>query len=121
MKKLAILVSLALLPLSLSAQNTGTGLRPFGSFTSSGFDTINNQNLNANLAIPIVSSAGRGTPLNLSMVNNSLLWQKIGGWTPVTDSSGNPTWGWQSDFPAGGTLSYTSNTQNIKCHAANCT
>src|SRR5713226_5255903 len=105
MKKLAVIVSLALLPVSLCAQNTGVGLPAFGSFTG-GFDTINNQNLNAYLAIPVASSTGRGISLNLSLVNNSLLWQKVGsGWTPATDSAGNPTWGWLKDFPVGGTLS----------------
>jgi len=115
MKKLTILVLLALFPVSLRGQNTGTGLPPFGSFTSGGIDTVNNQNLNVYLGIPVASSSGRGLPLNLSLVNNSLVWNKASSWTPVTDSLGNPTWGWQKDFPAGGMASYTSNTQNVKC------
>ena len=112
MKKL-ILLALVLIPVSAHAQ---TGIPPFGSLSSTPFDTINNQNLNVYFAIPIMSSAGRGMPLSLSLINNSLIWKKSGStWTPVTDQSGNPTWGWQKDFPAGGIFRYTSNTTNVKC------
>src|SRR3989442_1820879 len=113
MKRLLLLITPAVLPSRLCAQNTG--LPSFGSFTSGGLDTINNQNLNVYFGADIASSAGRGLPLSLSLVNNSLVWKKVGGWTPVTDSSGNPTWGWQKDFPIGGSVSFTANTVNSKC------
>src|SRR6266481_2807702 len=118
MKKLAVLLSLALLPVSLCAQNTGTGLPPFGSFTPGAFDTINNQNLNAYFAIPLVSSPGRNFAFNLTASYNSLVWQKTTSgtiaWTPVTDGNGNPTWGWAKDIP-GGQPGYKSITTTIKC------
>ncbi|MGH9745216.1 MAG: RHS repeat domain-containing protein [Candidatus Acidiferrales bacterium] len=33
----------------------------------------------------------------------------------MTDSNGNHTWGWQKDFPPGGTVSNTTVTRQIKC------
>jgi RHS repeat-associated protein len=115
MKKLALTAMLLLLPVVLSAQ---TGLPPFGSFTPSNFDTVNNQNLNAVFSIPIMSSPGRGLPLNLGLDYNTLIWTKNAagnGWIPVPDASGNPTWGWQKDFPAGGSVTYYTYSRNIKC------
>jgi RHS repeat-associated protein len=115
MKKLILLSGLFILfPLFLFAQ---TGLPPFGSFSGSSFDTVNNSNLNAVFSIPIVSSPGRGLPLSLNLNYNTLIWQNSGTtWTPVTDSSGNPTWGWRKDFPAGGSVSYWTYTGQIKCY-----
>lgn len=116
MRRIVLLIALLLVCGRATAQNTGTGIPAFGSFTNGGFDTINNQNLNTYIAIPIAASAGRGMPLSLALVYNSLIWQKVNGsWAPATDSSGNPTWGWQKDFPAGGSLSYSTSTHLAKC------
>ena len=102
MKKQILLATLFFLfPCLLAAQ---TGLPPFGSFTSGGFDTINNQNLNVAFSIPIASSAGRGLPLNLNLAYNSLIWSNGTMWTP------DPSWGWQRDFPSGGSISYSTST-----------
>src|SRR5437588_9801326 len=110
MKKLAILILLALFPVSLSAQNTGIGLPPFGSFTQGGFDTINNQDLNASIAIPIASSAGRGLPLNVALTYNSQIFQISGGVViPATN------WGWIWDFPPGGQSTNESASFQVKC------
>ena len=103
MKKQILLSGVFLVfPVLLLAQTTG--LPPFGSFTNGGFDTINNQNLNAVFSIPIVSSSGRGLPLNLTLNYNTLIWVKGTVWTPA----GN--WGWQKDFPSGGSISYSTST-----------
>ena len=111
-----IFMVLASLPFSLLAQNTGTGVQPFGSYSSFGFDTLNNQNLNAYFAIPLTSSTGRGLPLSVTLTNNSLIWQAAGtAWAPVVDQSGNPTWGWLKDIPTGGTIQYKSSTASLKC------
>jgi RHS repeat-associated protein len=92
-----LLLVLAVLSLPLGTRSQ-TGLPAFGSFQSSGFDVVNQQNLNAVFAIPISSIPGRGQGFQYSLVNNSLLWAQTGGtpnaWTPVTDASGNPSWGW---------------------------
>ena len=113
MRKLLSLLAFVLLPTCLFAQ---AGLPPFGSFSSFGFDTVNNQNLNVVFSIPIMSSPGRGMPLNLNLTYNSLVYQKAGNaWFPVTDASGNPTWGWTKDFPSGGYVTYTTFTENLKC------
>src|SRR5258707_271801 len=102
MNKSILLLGIFLSFPPLVCGQTGLGLPPFGSFTSDGFDTVNNQILNVFFAIPIASSSGRGLPLNLNLAYNSLIWQKSSGtWIPRTDASGNPTWGWQKDFPAG--------------------
>ncbi len=75
-----------------------TGFPAFGSFQSTGFDAVNQQNLNANFVIPIFSIPARGQTFRYNLVNNSLLWTQTGGtpnaWTPVTDASRNPTWCW---------------------------
>src|SRR5277367_2026796 len=114
MRKLLLLILVALSPTVLFAQ--ALGLPSFGSFTPGGFDTVNNQDLNIYFSIPIVSSTGRGLPLNLSLTNNSLVWQNYGGlWFPTVDFSGNPTWGWQKDFPTGGVSYYTYTTAPLKC------
>lgn len=106
-KKIPLAALFFLFPCLLAAQ---TGLPPFGSFTQGGFDTVNNQNLNVVFSIPIASSAGRGLPLNLNLVYNSLIWNKGTMWTPAS------SWGWQKDFPVG-SISYTTYTSNpIKCY-----
>ncbi len=116
MKNTAILLFFALWVPASVAQNPGTGLTPFGSLSSFGFDTINNQNLNAYFAIPLVSSPGRGYSLTVSLINNSLIWQKAGtNWVPVVDQTGTPTWGWLEGMPPGGKVQFKSNTGNLKC------
>src|SRR2546428_5820403 len=117
MKTLACLL-LAFVALPAVAQ---TGLPPFGSFQSAGFDTVNLQNLNDNFSIPIVSVPGRGTDFAFSIAFNSLLWQKQTGtpntWQPVVDASGNPNWGWQKDIYGGGGA-FSKFIQKIKCFFA---
>src|SRR5438876_1160731 len=99
-----------------------TGLPPFGSFQSAGFDTVNLQNLNDNFSIPIVSVPGRGTDFAFSIAFNSLMWQKQTGtpntWQPVVDASGNPNWGWQKDI-YGGVVLFSKFTQTIKSFDGN--
>jgi RHS repeat-associated protein len=113
MKKLALLVSFVLLPIALYAQNTGVGLVPFGSFTQFGFDTVNNQNLNTILTIPIVSSTGRGLPLSVPLTYNSQIYGISGGLAlPVSN------FGWVWDLPPGGTSSYTTSSYQVKCYQA---
>jgi RHS repeat-associated protein len=116
MRKVTLLLASLLCPFMLFAQNTGVGLPAFGSFTQGGFDTVNNQNLNAFISIPIASSPGRGIPLNFSLVNNSMLWKNASNtWAPRTDAAGNPTWGWHKDFPVGGYVGYSTTTNQLKC------
>jgi RHS repeat-associated protein len=98
MRRTPIILCLALLAL-VSPTFAQTGFPAFGSFHSTGFDAVNQQNLNAISAIPIMSTPGRGQSFQYSLVNNSLLWTKttVGStttWSSVTDASGNPTWGW---------------------------
>jgi hypothetical protein len=87
-----------------SAQDPQTGIPPFSSIQSVGIDNINQQNLNANFSIPIVSSPGRSSNFSFPIVNDSLIWVKgVSAWTPIVDGSGNPTWGWQDALPVGTT------------------
>src|SRR5262249_46240868 len=102
MRRALFYLCLSLFAVSTLAQTTG--VPPFGSFDEGRFDTVNVGNLNANFSIPIVSSPGRVTPFNLSLVYDSLLWQnagQAGGWVPVTDNAGNAIWGWKTTWPLG--------------------
>src|ERR1700676_1137752 len=106
MRRLAVLLALLLAPSFLQAQNPGTGLPQFGSFTPGGFDTVNNQNLNVVFSIPLISSTGRGMPLNLSMTYNSLVYQNYQGmWLPAVPGG---LLGWL--LPGPGTVTYTAST-----------
>src|SRR6266404_3018784 len=108
---LALLIAFVLAPSHLQAQNTGTGLPSFSSFTSGGFDTVNNQNLNVLFSIPLISSAGRGMPLNLSLTYNSLVYQNYqNSWLPAAPIG---AWGWF--MPGSGYVSYTSQTTVTRC------
>jgi hypothetical protein len=93
-----------------------TGYPPFGSLQTGAFDGINLQDLNVNFSIPVITSAGRQMTFRLPIVYDSLIWLKGTGWTPVTDSHGNPTWGWKEDLPAG-QIKYTTSTEMFKCYA----
>jgi len=95
----------------LQAQNTGTGLPSFGSFTSGGFDTVNNQNLNVLFSIPLISSAGRGMPLNLPLTYNSLVYQNYQNtWLPAPPYG---EWGWFQ--PGTGSVTWTSQLTSFRC------
>jgi RHS repeat-associated protein len=67
------------------AQNPGTGLYPFGSFDSRGFDSVNIGNLNTHFEIPIVNKQGRGLSFNYSLAYDGLVWSS-------TSSSGTGYW-----------------------------
>ena len=110
MKKLILAIALFVSASSLQAQNTGTGLPSFGSFTSGGFDTINNQNLNVLFSIPLVSSSGRGMPLNLSLTYNSVIYRDyLGMWYPLPVGK----LGWFT--PSAGYITYSTRTNSVKC------
>jgi YD repeat-containing protein len=102
------------------AQDPQTGYPPYGSFAPGGFDGANLQNLNTNFSIRAVASPGRGMNFQSRIVYDSLLWTQVTAngttsWTPVTDSSGNPTWGWKEDAPGGYIKSHSTTTGQTKC------
>src|SRR5713226_1400636 len=117
MRRIAFILFLGLFSLA-PCTLAQTGFPAFGSFERSGFDAVNRQNLNAVFVIPIMSTPGRGQSFQYALINNSLLWTKSGGvWTPVTDASGSPTWGWNYG-PAGhgvGQLLYGYVSSQAKC------
>ena len=110
-----VLILLILCAINLSAQNTGTGTPNFGSFTTgTKNDIINNQNLNIHFTAPLSSQKGRG-PLNFHFeeIYDSQIWLPVpnGGttsWTPVLDSYGHQTFGWQTGMPTGNISESTS-------------
>jgi RHS repeat-associated protein len=120
MKRLIWLAVAFLLAGVAFAQDPVTGIPPFSSIESGGFDNINRQNLNANVSFPIVSVPARGGSFGFAVVNDSLIWKKVTvgsttSWTPVTDKNGNPTYGWLNETPVGQTpYSYST----IRCHDA---
>ncbi len=84
----------ALLTILLTAQaapaQVATGFPPYGTFTGTTFDTINNANLNVHFEIPILNKAGRGLPFTYALRYDSSIWWASGGyWTPSTSF-----WGW---------------------------
>jgi hypothetical protein len=120
MKPVKTLLLISFLAVASVAQNTGTGVPAFGSFTGgTPFDRVNNQNLNVHLAIPVMGLAGRGTNFSFSEINDSQIWIPVssGGttsWTPAVDSNGNPTWGWQTASPTG-SVSYVLTATGGTC------
>src|SRR5882762_924871 len=97
-----------------SGQQDATGLYPFGSFDSKGFDSINVGNLNTHFAIPIVSKPGRGLDFNYSLAYDSLVWSPVSTagstyWQP------NAGWGFTAVLGNGihGYVTYTVSTN--KC------
>jgi len=98
-----------------------TGYPPFGSFDVGPFDSVDLLNLNANFPISIVSTPGRVTGFNVSLVYDTLIWQNSGtAWTPVTDHVGNPIWGWKTITPLGDILySHTITKTLIRCSIDN--
>jgi hypothetical protein len=109
MKKCLLLLFSLLFPLAAQAQGPITGMPPFGSFQTSSFDTIDRFNMNVNFSIPIVSSPGRGLPLNFAIVYDSSVW-----WRPPTPPNwtANTGGGWKLNFPTG-RLNYW--TQATRC------
>src|SRR5580658_2001550 len=92
-------------PVCIFAQ---TGAPPFASFSQNQFAAINNGNLNTIFTIPIMSSPGRGSSLNISAVYNSQVW------TPVINGGWLLTGGWVFNFPMG-YVSYAVNTTDGSC------
>jgi hypothetical protein len=110
MKRHLITVLVAIL--SPSCGLAQTGLTSFSSLDRMGLEVGNNQNLNVVLALPIVSSPGRGMNLDFSIVYNSLNWAPGGGaWNPAFTTNPNAQWGWQLNFNGGQTTYKTTNTQ----------
>src|SRR5438046_2576882 len=108
MKRLSIVV---ILVFSASFSTAQTGFPLWGSFETSGFDTVNRQNLNANFSIPLVSAPSRGSGFNYALVYDSLIWTKTGtAWTPVNDASGAATWGWKDNLMLGA-IKYLKTTE----------
>src|SRR5579863_10282186 len=115
MKRLA----LALFALCFgSASFAQTGYPLYGSFQSGPVDSVNLQNLNTVVQIPMIQTAGRaGTGFAFSPTYNSLAWVPSGGaWQP------SPTGGWITSPPLGSvsdSFSYTSGTCG-RCTGDNC-
>ncbi len=76
---IAFLLVVVTMPLIDYAQATGTGFPAFGSLQSGDFDSVNLQNLNVSLAIPIVNHPGRGLGFQYGLAYNSLIFSKVSG------------------------------------------
>lgn len=87
-----VLFALVLIDCLPSFAQVATGTPPFGTF-GGGPDVIDLGNLNAHLAIPVLSKAGRGMPFTYTLTYDSSVWNPVNSaglatWTPVLN------WGW---------------------------
>jgi RHS repeat-associated protein len=116
MRKATIFLGILLLGAAAAvAQDPISGFPPFGSVQPGGVDSINRQNLNVIITLPIVAVPQRGGTFAFSIVNDSLIWVRNGTvWARITDSSGNPTWGWKKEYPSGKVV-YRKSTSLFKC------
>lgn len=74
-----------------------TGFPLYGSLNSAGqIDSVNLQNLNTVVTIPILSVPGRGLNFSAPLVYNTFLWNNAGGtWNPYQWwTTANTCWGW---------------------------
>jgi len=76
---IALLLAVVVLPSLGYGQGTGIGTPAFGSLQSGDFDSVNLQNLNVNLTIPIVNHPGRGLSFQHVLAYNSLIFSKVSG------------------------------------------
>jgi RHS repeat-associated protein len=108
----AFVVVLGLAATLMQGQVVATGTYPLGTFDSPtpGFDTINVGNLNAHIAIPVLSKAGRGLPFSYALAYDSSVWTPVGTsgaqvWQPTAN------WGWQGITAlTTGYISYSSSS-----------
>jgi hypothetical protein len=94
------LFTLLVFPKTIVGQIAGVGLPPFGSFSGGGTDTVNLENLNVNLSVPVVSHPGRGSSFQYNLAYNSLIWVPSGG-TSSSWISPTHSYGWEADGPGG--------------------
>ncbi len=93
-------ILLAVLTLGFaSVVSAQTGLPPFSSVESGGFDAINHRGVNAMFSIPVIYKSGRGVPVQFAINYNSAIW------APVTNASTTwspqPGFGWRYPTPTG--------------------
>ncbi|MGO4209892.1 hypothetical protein AB4043_03570 [Terriglobus sp. YAF25] len=95
------------LSISVVAQNTGTGIYPFGAYDGNGLDTVNIGNLNVHFELPVVSRPGRGLAFNYALRYDGLIWSPLGNaWQP------DHQWGFHGNVGDGfiGFLTYSTST-----------
>jgi RHS repeat-associated protein len=76
---IAFLLVVMILPSTGYGQDAGTGTPTFGSLQNGDFDSVNLQNLNINLTIPVVNHPGRGLGFQYGLAYNSLVFSKVVG------------------------------------------
>src|ERR1700722_7777817 len=94
------------------AQSLGTGLYPFGSFDSRGFDSINLGNLNTHFEIPVFNKQGRGVPFSYVIAYDGMIWEPL---TTNGETVWNPDsqWGFHGQLAGAGVgvIGYLTTTQ----------
>src|SRR5580704_9376909 len=120
-KIIAVLGTLVFLSYSSAkAQSTQMGFPAYGSFESGPADTVNRQNLNVNLSMPLVTGSARGLGFQASISYNSLFWQNNAGVWSSTYFDGYPNWGWNNNGWSGtqfyGVAGWISVTSNVVGH-----
>ena len=92
---------LAIVTIALTASVHGQAtFPPAGSIEGDGFTTLNRYNLGYTFRIALPSVPSRGVSFSPGITYNSFVWQLNGSvWSPVSDTQGNPTWGWNRVTP----------------------
>jgi YD repeat-containing protein len=108
-----LMALLVLVAATASFAQSTTGTPPFGSFSGSSFDAVNNANLNVHLTVPLISKPGRGMPFNYAIIYDSSVWFPVGSSGSQTWQS-SASWGWgdQTDITTG---YVTYNTIQHRC------
>src|SRR3989441_2558178 len=88
-----LLVLFILIDSAACLAQVATGTPPFGSFSGSATDVVNNANLNVHIPIPIFTRPGRGLPFNYVLGYDSSIWvpttvSGVQTWQPASN------WGW---------------------------
>jgi hypothetical protein len=91
---IAFLLVIVTLPSIGYGQGSGIGTPSFGSLQSGDFDTVNLQNLNVNLTIPVVNHPGRGLGFQYSLAYNSLVFGQL---VASSTTSWTVSDGWAAD------------------------
>lgn len=114
LRYICLIVLFILVCSTQSFAQVATGTPPFGSFSGSATDVVNNADLNIHFAVPVMSKPGRGIPFSYMLSYDSSVWYPVGVSGSQTWQS-VPNWGWRGKTEmATGYITYS--TGQTRCH-----